>query len=118
MPERLDELVGPFMDRLPTDPINGQAFEYRVGGVPIELMTDGRRLPPNTPYLSMPGSGGIRREPISKEYQAHHAPFTDMSQANNDVSWVSVLSNPFQTGQTIDSVHNHGRATFSLAPSF
>ena len=27
LPERLDELVGPFMDRLPTDPSTGQAFE-------------------------------------------------------------------------------------------
>ena len=118
LPERLDELVGPFMDRLPTDPSTGQAFEYRAGGVPIELLSDGRRLPPNTPYLSVPGLPGARCEPILNDYRRRKAFPVDDSQSNGDVEWLSILSNPYEYGQTIGFGHFLGVGTFSLAPSF
>lgn len=118
LPERFDELVGPFMDRLPTDPSTGQAFEYRAGGVPIELLSDGRRLPPNTPYLSVPGLPGARCEPILNDYRRRKGFPVDDSQSNGDVEWLSILSNPYEYGQTIGFGHFLGVGTFSLAPSF
>lgn len=120
LPDRLDELVGPFMDRLPTDPISGQAFEYRVGGVPIELMSDGRRLPPNTPYLSIPGLRGARCEPIRYDYLRHHVPYLGEQSNNAEVDWVTVLSHSYGYGQVFVSGFGHGSSinTLSLAPSF
>ena len=118
LPERLDELVGPFMDRLPTDPFCGQAFEYWATGIPIELRSDDRRLPPNTPYISIPGVRGIRSEPVAKEYQNAFGPFKVKPHINDDVNWITVFSNQYGAGQSFDAVGNYERNRFSLAPSF
>jgi hypothetical protein len=118
LPERLDELVGPFMERLPTDPISGQAFEYRADGVPIELHSDGRRLPPKTAYLAIPGTSGARFEPISNEYQPRYGVNFGESQTTGNVNWVSVFSIPPPYGQPFYSGVYRDSDTFSLAPSF
>ena len=118
LPERLEELVGPFLDRLPSDPISGQAFEYRPVGFPLEISGDGRLLAPKTPLLTAPGNQGARREPITNDYRRRYGLYMDESQINGDVNWVSVYANPFANGLPFSAPFHHSGETFSLAPSF
>ncbi len=118
LPERLDELVGPFMDRLPADPISGQAFDYRPRGLPTIVMCDSRRLAANTPFLSAPGDRGTRREPITNDYRRQNGITLDDSQINGDVNWVMVFANPYQYGAVIQDAFGTYSDTFSLTPSF
>lgn len=50
-PTQWDELVGPYLDRVPVDPWNGLPFELRPQGYPFELKTHHGHVPADTPLL-------------------------------------------------------------------
>ena len=121
LPDRLEELVGPFLDRLPADPVNGLAFEYRPQGIPIpfEVGSDGAFIPPQTPLLSSPSSMSARFEPVTTDYwnRVGHNP-SDEVPSNKDVRWMSVVANGIRYGEALaEPVYNSG-AKFSLKSSF
>ena len=117
LPDRLDELVGPYLDRLPSDPINGQAFEYRSGGFPFVILSDNHRLPPSTPLLSAPGSQAARLEPLTEEYARRYGIHFNESPSANGLNWASVFANSRRYEQVINDVFRHYGTTFSLSPS-
>ena len=63
LPHRLDELVGPCLDRLPVDPCTGKPFVYFRSGVNHRLgdmigslnFATRNLIPPQTPLLWSPG---------------------------------------------------------------
>jgi hypothetical protein len=91
LPNTLDELVGPYLDRLPVDPYSAEPFRYFPAGVPIPLNLDPHAVKPEifeagTPFIWSAGpevkvsnrdepppdryliraSGGKWREPTSE----------------------------------------------------
>ncbi len=50
-PTQWDELVGPYLDRVPVDPWNGLPFELRPHGYPFELKTHHGHVPADTPLF-------------------------------------------------------------------
>ena len=122
LPDRLEELVGPYLDRLPSDPINGLAFEYRPQGLPLEIGGDGAFIAPNTPLLSSPGSMGARSEPVTMDFWdrfqgREHNP-NQVLPPTDRVKWVSVFASGIRYGQAITEPFTYYGAKFSLKPSF
>ena len=118
LPDRLDELVGPYLDRLPCDPVSGLAFEYRPLGFPFGVASDSRVLAPNTPFVSVPGSQAARREPVTEDYARRNGILSNETSSVNGVNWVSVLANPRLHSPVISEWPQHFSETFSLTPSF
>ena len=122
LPDRLEELVGPYLDRLPSDPISGQAFEYRPQGFPLTVGSDGAFVAPSTPLLSSPGLMGARSEPVTTDYwdrfQGRNQNANPEVPSSNGVRWMSVFTNGIRYGQSITEPFAFHGAKFSLKPSF
>ena len=124
LPDRLEELVGPFLDRLPADPASGLAFEYRPQGIPIpfEVGSDGAFIPPQTPLLSSPSSRAARLEPVTTDYwnraQGREHNLSDEVPSNKDVRWMSVVANGISYGEALAEPVTNSGARFSLKSSF
>ena len=119
LPDRLEELVGPFLDRLPADPASGLAFEYRPQGIPFEVGSDGAFIPPQTPLLSSPSSMAARFEPVTTDYwnRVGHN-LSDEVPSNKDVRWMSVVANGIRYGEALAEPVTNSGARFSLKSSF
>lgn len=129
LPDRLEELVGPYLDRLPSDPTSGLAFEYRPQGFPLTLGSDGAFVAPNTPLLLSPGSMAARSEPVTAEYWDRLQSYWDRASNRdrsaeaevpsiNGLRWVSVFASGIRYGQAITEPFAYSGAKFSLRPSF
>jgi len=76
LPERLDELVGTYLDKMPIDPHSGEQFHYFPDGLPIPLTaprSDVAYRPnldvlvlPNQPFIWSAGTGVDVRQGGSK----------------------------------------------------
>ena len=119
LPDRLEELVGPFLERLPADPVNGLAFDYRPQGIPFGVGSDGAIIPPQTPLLSSPGSMAARFEPVTTDYwnRVGHN-LSDEVPSNKDVRWMSVVANGIRYGEALAEPVTNSGARFSLKSSF
>ena len=122
LPDRLGELVGPYLDRLPSDPSSGLAFEYRPQGFPLTVGSDGALVAPNTPLLSSPGLMAARSEPVTTGFWdrlqgKEHNP-NQVLPPTDRVKWVSVFANGIRYGQAITEPFAYSGAKFSLKPSF
>ena len=82
LPDTLDQLVGPYLDRLPVDPCSGEPFKYFPEGVPIPLrfwrssslasrlgLRHGTVLQPDTPFVWSTGLHVYVSEPTKQRVQ-------------------------------------------------
>ena len=63
-PAQWDELIGPYLDRVPVDPWNGLLFELRPQGYPFEVEILGSRIPAHTPLFVSRGRYDQRFVPV------------------------------------------------------
>ena len=63
-PAQWDELIGPYLDRVPVDPWNGLPFELRPQGYPFEVEILGSRIPAHTPLFVSRGQYDQRFVPV------------------------------------------------------
>lgn len=63
-PTQWDELIGPYLDRVPVDPWTGLTFELRPQGYPFEIETRGGRIPAHTPLFVSGGQHDQRFVPV------------------------------------------------------
>lgn len=71
-PAQWEELVGPYLDRVPVDPWTGQNLELRPQGFPFDVRVEGRWIRANTPLFLSGGWGQqhfvpTARPPIGEE---------------------------------------------------
>lgn len=57
-PTQWDELIGPYLDRVPVDPWTGVPFDLRPQGYPFEVVTSHGRVPANVPLFTSRGPHG------------------------------------------------------------
>jgi hypothetical protein len=89
LPKSLDQLVGPYLDRLPVDPYSGVPFHYLRGGLgipltwqqpvwPLLLSGFGGKIPANTPFIWSTGTKIVWREdPTEPDIHRHCYIYTD-----------------------------------------
>lgn len=86
-PTQWDELIGPYLDRLPVDPWTGLPFELRPQGYPFEVRVLGSRIPAHTPVFVSYGKYNQRFEPVVRQ------PAND--ETSTTTEWLSVC--PIET---------------------
>lgn len=122
LPDRLEDLVGRYLDRLPSDPFNGLPFEYRPNGYPFVVQADNRRLAANTPLFAALGESASRREPVTAEHffasQGRGIVDDEKVWLPGDLMWVSIRSQRLQWGEMEAHPYSFRPAAFSLKPSF
>ncbi len=94
LPKSLDELVGPFLDRLPVDPYSGEPFRYVRDGLQIPLnwrqplwswpqSVAGGTIPAGTPFIWSTGSNvrqafeAAKRKDIVDKYELRSGGYQD-----------------------------------------
>lgn len=121
-PDRLDDLVGRYLDRLPSDPLNGLPFEYRPNGYPFVVLDGNIRLAENTPVIVASGEFASRRELVTAEHffasEGRRIVDVDKVWLPGDLMWVSMKSHRLQYGEMVPHPYFAPFAAFSLKPSF
>lgn len=95
LPDTLNQLVGPYLDRIPVDPYCGEPFEYFPEGLPIPIHLyrvdwlrsrgdhDRQEIPPGTPFVWSTGLNVRFLNLPDKSVQERY----DLVFHNNDYDW-------------------------------
>lgn len=122
LPQRLDELVGSYLEELPVDPWTGRSFEYRPEGLPVPVQFANRRIDANTPMLWTNGSAILGIVPRSSRVSDHVTPTqaTSDDRSSADVHWRRVFaSGPSDPAEMPNEQHRsefQSYLGFSLTP--
>lgn len=106
-PAQWDDLIGPYLDRVPVDPWTGLPFELRPQGYPFEIEILGSRIPANTTLFISRGRHDQRFEPVVRKGANDETETT--------TEWLSVCPIETDPQPVKGSVHPHSLIAFPLS---